>query len=61
MIASTVLAVFFVPVFYVLFQRMAEFLSKREGPKPQVVKQHEQSANGNGAHATGHAVPTATH
>lgn len=61
MIASTVLAVFFVPVFYVLFQRMAEFLSKREGPKPQVAKQHEQSANGNGAHATGHAVPTATH
>ncbi|MCO6044111.1 multidrug efflux RND transporter permease subunit [Aeoliella sp. ICT_H6.2] len=33
MIASTVLAVFFVPIFYVMFQRLDEFLGHRQAPE----------------------------
>ena len=34
MIASTVLSVFFVPVFYVLFQNLSEWLSPPVAPHP---------------------------
>jgi hydrophobic/amphiphilic exporter-1 (mainly G- bacteria), HAE1 family len=49
MLASTVLAVFFVPVFYVAVQGLIELIS---GPP----KAHPPAA---GPHADGHAVPFA--
>jgi len=59
MIASTVLAVFFVPVFFVIFQRLGEFFSKRERPPVAEEKHEDHSANG-AVHGP-HAVTTSAH
>jgi hypothetical protein len=49
MIAATVLAVFFVPVFYVVMQGLDEFLARRRRPSTSPSPTPSPAADGHGA------------